>query len=140
MLYYRKEMLVDAMLVTRGMTVEGKTGQPGQYFVQFADGSFNFMSPEVFEANFENAAEHGMIATTAAPTPKSPPVPEPEPIQLTQYVCLGCGSEVAEEIFEKKTGLCVDCLKQTVTCQTCGQSVKQYEVIGTYCRKCLASK
>lgn len=142
MLYQRKRMEVNAVKLKAEMTVGQKTGQPGDYLVTFEDDSMGIVTANVFEANFEPGYRieltpenvESMLANL--PTPVAPPVqPEPQP---TGYICVGCGSDsVPENMFDKNTGMCADCLKKFVTCQTCGNTVQQFEVVGSYCRRCL---
>ena len=141
MLYQRKIMVVNAAKLKSPMAINGKAGQAGDYLVTFEDDSIGIMTAEVFEGNFEPLSvlpvQHikGGIET-ALPTPIIPPaITDPKP---TGYICIGCGSDtVPGHLFDKNTGMCAECLKQDVICQTCQTAVKQYELVGTYCRKCL---
>jgi hypothetical protein len=134
MLYHRKPMQVDAIKLSQSMTIKGKTGFPGDYLVTFEDGSMSIMSAAVFNQNFVPAQSGALILSEQTPAPE-PAKPEPLP---TGYICVGCGNEsVPEKEFDRNTGQCASCLKEFTTCQTCGLKVQQFEVIGTYCRRCL---
>jgi hypothetical protein len=137
-------MEVSAVKLKEPMTVGERTGQAGDYLVTFADDSIGIMTAEVFEGNFEalgagirpSVRIDPMFMPQPIPVQPVPPaVTDPKP---TGYICIGCGSDtVPGHLFDKNTGMCAECLKQDVICQTCGTAVKQYELVGTYCRKCL---
>ena len=135
MRYRRKPMVVDAIVCAADMNFQGKNALAGDYLVSYSDGSMGVIKKAVFEAHFEPDS----VLPILAPSVVSP-LPAPVTEEITgppQFVCLGCGAEVNEELFEKKSGMCVECLKQTVKCHTCGADVKQWEVLGTVCLKCL---
>lgn len=141
MLYQRKRMDVNAVKLKSPMVVGGRTGMPGDYLVTFADDSVSIISGPVFEGNFEPVIGAEKQAFVIIPgkqdEPPKPPMTEPLP---TGFICVGCQSEtVPEHLFDKNTGLCATCLKKQVVCQTCGLTVQQFEVIGSYCRRCLKS-
>jgi len=140
MLYIRKPMDVDAIQLQRQMELNGKVGKVGDYIVTFADGSITIMTAAVFQGNFIPASADARILNSpvAVVTPVVvPPVVEPKP---TGYVCVGCGDEtVPGSHYDKNTGLCADCLKLETVCENCGAAVKQYERVGSYCRKCLTN-
>ena len=144
MLYQRKRMEVNAVKLRAEMTVGQKTGQPGDYLVTFEDDSMGIVTAKVFEASFEPAMNRIQLTrenvenvlTNLPPVINQPTQPEPQP---TGYICVGCGSDsVPENMFDKNTGMCADCLKKFVVCQTCGNTVQQFEVVGSYCRRCLS--
>lgn len=131
MRYARKPLIVDAIKLSTATTLNGMTAQTGDYLLTLPNGEIGFMAASMFEANFQP------IDQSLANTPANhlPPDLADEPKQ-SLMVCLGCGEEVPPEEFERKTGLCVNCLKKQVTCHTCGRAVYQYEILGTHCRKC----
>lgn len=137
MIYARKPLEVDAIKLQQSMTVGDKTGQPGDYFVTYPDGSMGIVRGPVFEANFMDAA----LLRPPAPqnTERTPPPPQLQhtEIETAKFVCVGCGREVEQNQWDGKTAQCVSCLQKNVFCHTCGAEVKQYEIIGTYCRRCL---
>lgn len=132
MRYARKPLVVDAIKLMSATTVNGMTGKPGDYLLTMPTGEMGFMAASMFEANFQPA---DMVAAVAPGNP-APDVAEETP-QKPLMICLGCGGEVPPEEFERKTGMCVNCLKKQVTCHNCGRTVFQYEIIGTMCRKCM---
>lgn len=138
MLYIRKPMDVDAIQLQRQMELNGKVGQAGDYIVTFADGSITIMTAAVFQGNFIPAsADARILKSPAAVLEVTPPAIEPKP---TGYVCVGCGDEtVPGSHYDKNTGMCADCLKLETTCPNCGSTIKQYERVGSYCRKCLTN-
>ncbi len=133
MLYIRNPLQVDAIKLIQPMAINGKTGQPGDYLVTYPDGSAGIMKGEIFEANF---MPH-LSMTIQAPTPITPPPPQIKEIETAKFVCVGCNREVEQHLWDSKTAQCVTCLQKNVYCHTCGAEVKQYEIIGTYCRRCL---
>lgn len=138
MIYYRKPMEVDAIKLQVQMNLAGKVGNPGDYLVTFKDGSMTIVSGPTFEASFD--AVPAQVIQFPAQVQKPPQMEQPIPKPLG-FVCVGCGSEtVPEREFDKNTGMCAACLKQTATCQTCGATVQQFEIVGTYCRRCLTNK
>lgn len=138
MIYARKPLEVDAIKLQQSMTVGDKTGQPGDYFVTYPDGSMGIVRGPVFEANFMDTA----LLRPPAPqnTERTPPPPQPQhtEIETAKFVCVGCSREVEQHLWDSKTAQCVNCLQKDVHCFTCGAEVKQYEIIGTYCRRCLS--
>jgi hypothetical protein len=134
MLYDRKKMKVDAVKIGQPMSLNGRNGQPGDYFVTYADGSMSIVSASVFESNF--VPSHMTEVTTITPDSEPEKTPEPKP---SGYICIGCGSDtIQSHMFDRNTGMCADCLKKQATCHTCGTTVSQFEIIGTYCRRCLS--
>lgn len=140
MIYARKPLEVDAIKLQQSMTVGDKTGQPGDYFVTYPDGSMGIVRGPVFEANFMDAA----LLRPPAPqivlpqnAERTPPPPQMTEIATAKFVCVGCNREVEQHLWDSKTAQCVTCLQKNVCCHTCGAEVKQYEIIGTYCRRCL---
>lgn len=139
MLYQRKPMTVDAIKLLRPMEVAGKHGKPGDYLVTFEDGSITIVTGPIFEGNFQAVSAYN------PPTPIAQPIQAPQPIPVQQsdepkptgLICLGCGSEVQRNVFDPATGMCAECLKKTVVCQNCQSTVQQFEIVGTYCRRCL---
>lgn len=137
MIYIRKPLEVDAIKLHQPMTVGGKTGQPGDYLVTYPDGSMGIMTGKIFEGNFMEAS----LIRPPAPhidQPSKPLPPEVVEIETAKFVCVGCGKEVEQHLWDSKTAQCVSCLQKSVFCHTCGTEVKQYEIIGTYCRRCLS--
>lgn len=138
MRYQRIPIKVDAIQVPQATPVGEQFANAGDFIVTYEDGSMSVIAKDVFLRHYEpvnQLATPAVIKQQPEPQPQ-PPSHETKPGTIG-YVCLGCGQEVAEEIYEKKSGLCVNCLKQDVECQTCASQVKQYELIGTYCRRCL---
>ena len=133
MRYARKPLVVDAIKIVAPTTVNGMTGKPGDYLLTMPTGEMGFMAASMFEANFQPADMVPIVQDNPAPDLADAP-------QKTLMICLGCGEEVPPEEFERKTGMCVNCLKKQVSCHNCGRTVFQYEIIGTMCRKCLPPK
>lgn len=134
MKYQRIPIKVDAIKLSEPTQINGKTGQPGDYLLTLPGGKIAIMTGKVFEASFE-PIEAG-FAEVAAPDLERP-TPQEVFERKSLMICLGCGDEVTRDQFEPKSGMCVRCLKQQVTCQTCDRDVFQYEVIGLKCRHCL---
>lgn len=135
MLYIRNPLQVDAIKLIQPMAINGKTGQPGDYLVTYPDGSAGIMKGEVFEANFMPHLANSIQAPALGTI--TPPPPQIKEIETAKFVCVGCGREVDQDQWDGKTAQCVACLQKNVFCHTCGAEVKQYEIIGTYCRRCL---
>lgn len=132
MRYSRKPLSVDAIKLTAPTTINGQTGQPGDYLLTLPNGELGFMPAAMFESNFQPEALATQIIAPANPAPDMAEEPT-----RNLMICLGCGAEVPPEEFERKSGMCVNCLKKQVSCNNCGRQVFQYEIIGTMCRKCL---
>lgn len=136
MIYKRIQLEVDAIKLQQPMTVGDKTGRPGDYFVTYPDGSMGIVSGKVFEANFA-PSNHGLLIVDHREQTPAPPPPQVTEIATAKFVCVGCNREVEQHLWDSKTAQCVTCLQKNVYCHTCGAEVKQYEIIGTYCRRCL---
>lgn len=134
MIYKRIQLEVDAIKLQQPMTVGDKTGQSGDYFVTYPDGSMGIVRGAVFEANFSPATRQSPLVIE---TPIISPPPATKEIETAKFICVGCGREVEQHLWDSKTAQCVTCLQKDVYCHTCGAAVKQYEIIGTYCRRCL---
>jgi hypothetical protein len=136
MIFHRKPMEVDAVLLKLPMEFNGKKGGPGDYFVTFADGSMTIMAKRPFENMFSQTEVATVIPAAPAELITMAELEKQEAIH-SKFICMSCNNEVMEADWERKTGMCVECLKLLVNCNTCGKQVNQYEIIGSMCRHCL---
>lgn len=137
MRYRRIPLEVDAIKISVDMIIEGKQATKGDYLVTFSNGQTGVIKKAVFERDFEVSPDSHIVNMPDEPadipyTPKEN-IPEGGPF----FICLNCGSEVTADKFEKKSGQCVDCLRQSAECQTCGKLVKQYQILGVQCIHCM---
>lgn len=141
--YIRKPIKVDAVQMPTNGAVGVNEFHAGDYLVTYEDGSVAVLPPDVFEANFEPGTTTSPIQIVNKPLPQQQPSIEPKPepsgelANKDALTCLICSQDVMPDNFDRRQGICFDCLK--VKCPTCHSIVKRSEMKGQYCPNCLGS-